>query len=80
MGTRLANALVKTSRAVALTVLLNACAAHPWVKPYERDALSDPLLNFRTDALADQQRDKAAEVNRGARGALGLAGDGCGCD
>jgi hypothetical protein len=62
------------------TALLSACAVEPWVKPYERERLADPIMKFSRDALADKHRDHIYDVREGARGATGIQGGGCGCN
>lgn len=64
----------------ALCAFLAGCSPHPWVKPYEQDALNDPLLRFKTDPLIDQRREKSIAIRQGARGAAGVPGDGCKCE
>ena len=66
---------------LTLAVLLPACAApEPWVKPYEREKLADPLMQFSRSALADKHREHIHNVREGARGATGVQGGGCGCN
>jgi len=67
--------------AFAAATLLSGCAApQPWVKPYEREALSDPIMAFSRGALADKHREHVFNVREGARGATGVQGGGCGCN
>jgi Domain of unknown function (DUF4266) len=66
--------------ALAGTALLSACAVEPWVKPYERERLADPIMKFSRDALADKHREHVYDVREGARGATGVQGGGCGCN
>lgn len=73
-------AILFASTIMGWAMLSAGCAANPWVKPYERDALNDPLLNAQDHSLVDRQREAAIAVHQGARGAVGLPGDGCGCD
>jgi hypothetical protein len=60
--------------------LLSGCAIEPWVKPYERERLADPMMKFSRNGLADKHRDHVFEVREGARGATGVQGGGCGCN
>ena len=61
--------------------LLSGCAViEPWVKPYERERLADPIMKFSRDALADKHREHIYDVREGARGATGVQGGGCGCN
>ena len=67
--------------AVAAAGALGACAMpEPWVKPYERERLSDPLMQLQRDALAAKHFEHVREVREGARGATGTQGGGCGCN
>ncbi len=65
---------------LAIAALLQGCAIQPWVKPYEREKLSDPIMQFSRAALADKHREHIHKVREGARGATGVQGGGCGCN
>jgi len=66
--------------ALACVALLAGCALpEPWVKPYERERLADPIMRFSTGALADKHREHVREVREASRGANGVQGGGCGC-
>jgi hypothetical protein len=52
----------------------------PWVKPYERERLADPVMKASLDELPGRQRDHIYTVREGARGATGVQGGGCGCN
>ena len=66
--------------------LLAGCAMptvptiQPWVKPYERERLADPIMNLQRDALAGKHYEHVRDVREGARGATGFQGGGCGCN
>jgi len=60
--------------------LLTGCAIEPWVKPYERERLADPIMSLNRDALAAKHRDHVLTVREGAHGATGVQGGGCGCN
>ena len=60
--------------------LLGGCAMEPWVKPYERERLADPIMQFSRDPLADKHTEHVHDVREGARGATGVQGGGCGCN
>jgi len=63
--------------------LLAGCAVsmpEPWVKPYERERLADPIMKFSRDSLPDRHREHVFVVREGARGATGAQGGGCGCN
>jgi Domain of unknown function (DUF4266) len=65
---------------VAAVVLLSGCAIEPWVKPYERERLADPIMKFSRDALPDRHREHVLTVREAGRGATGVQGGGCGCN
>lgn len=52
----------------------------PWVKPYERDRLADPIMSFDRDPVSSSYMHHVYEAREGARGATGSAGGGCGCN
>ena len=67
----------------ALLVLLglSACGPiEPWVKPYERDKLADPIMALDSDAVSTSYLQHVYEAREGARGGEGAAGGGCGCN
>ena len=60
--------------------LLAGCAMpEPWVKPYERERLADPIMKMSASALADKHREHVHDVREASRGATGVQGGGCGC-
>lgn len=62
------------------TLLLTGCAMQPWVKPYERERLADPMMKFSRDAMSEKHFEHVRDVREGARGATGVQGGGCGCN
>lgn len=60
--------------------LLAGCATEPWVKPYEREKLADPVMQLSRHGLLDKHREHVHVVREGARGATGVQGGGCGCN
>ena len=61
--------------------LLQGCGSiEPWVKPYEREKLADPIMQFQRTALNEKHREHIHQVREGARGATGVQGGGCGCN
>jgi hypothetical protein len=65
----------------AAAVLVTGCAMpEPWVKPYEREKLADPIMQFQRTALNEKHREHIHQVREGARGATGVQGGGCGCN
>jgi hypothetical protein len=65
---------------LSIAALLAGCGIQPWVKPYERERLADPIMKVSRDALADKHREHVFDVREGARGATGVQGGGCGCN
>ncbi|MEO3693049.1 DUF4266 domain-containing protein [Roseateles paludis] len=69
---------------VVATLLLSGCASikapEPWVKPYERERLADPIMQVSRNALSSKHFEHVYEVREGARGANGVQGGGCGCN
>ena len=73
--------ILATIFAVACATALSACGSiEPWVKPYERAALADPIMMPARDPIANEYLHHVHEVREGARGAVGSAGGGCGCN
>ena len=65
----------------ALALALTGCGnIEPWVKQYERQALADPIMSFDPNPVSTAYLDHVFEAREGARGALGSAGGGCGCN
>jgi hypothetical protein len=64
----------------AATALAGCKPIEPWVKPYEREKLADPIMAMSGDAVSDSYLDHVFELREGARGAMGSAGGGCGCN
>jgi PBP1b-binding outer membrane lipoprotein LpoB len=66
---------------LAAALLLAGCSSvEPWVKPYERDRLADPIMSFDRNPVSQSYIDHVHEAREGARGASGSAGGGCGCN
>jgi len=57
-----------------------SCSIEPWVKPYERNQLADPIMSFDRQPVLTGYRTHVHEVTEGARGATDVAGSGCGCN
>jgi hypothetical protein len=67
--------------ALLLLVGMSACGPiEPWVKPYERDKLADPIMALDADAVSTGYIQHVYEAREGARGGEGAAGGGCGCN
>ena len=72
-----------STRALSLVVaaaLLGGCSVTPWVQPYERGWLADPLMSVSRDPLSDKVLQHVHDVREGARGATVAEGGGCGCN
>jgi predicted small lipoprotein YifL len=62
-------------------VALSACGhLEPWVKPYERDRLADPIMSWDRDALSKEYVTHIYDSREASRGATGTSGGGCGCN
>jgi hypothetical protein len=72
--------LVLIAVALGAMLPLGGCALQPWVKPYERESLADPIMNLQRSTLIGQHREHVYDVREGARGATGIQGTGCGCN
>ena len=72
--------VIRAAVAVARGAQLTACSVEPWVKPYERAYLADPIMSFTPNPVEKRYMDHIYEVREGARGATGAGGGGCGCN
>jgi hypothetical protein len=71
----------KALLALAMITALTGCApVQPWVKPYEREHLADIIMAFDRNPVSTSYLDHVFESREGARGAVGSAGGGCGCN
>ena len=61
-------------------LILNACAVKPWVKPYEKAHLAEPIMLLDRDPVASAYLGHVYDAREGARGAGLAAGGGCGCN
>jgi len=68
------------SLALAALVLAGCGNIEPWVKPYERQALADPIMSFDANPVSTAYLDNVFDAREGARGANGSSGGGCGCN
>jgi hypothetical protein len=65
---------------LAFAALSGCSSIEPWVKPYERDALADPIMALDGDPVSTAYMMHVYEAREGARGGEGAAGGGCGCN
>jgi len=71
----------RSSALLLASLLLAGCGSiQPWVKPYEREHLADPIMSFDRNPIASVYLDHVFEVREGAHGATGSVGGGCGCN
>ena len=65
----------------ALALLLAGCTSvQPWVKPYEREHLADPIMSLSRNSISATYLDHMFETREGSHGATGAVGGGCGCN
>lgn len=83
------NILTMIPALLIVTVLMSvsACSSFrlpsipdPWVAPYEREHLADPIMSFNKDPLSNKYRQHVFNTREGARGAGYAHGGGCGCN
>ena len=73
--------LAVIARLACAVLLLGGCGSvEPWVKPYERAHLADPVMALDPDPIASAYTSHVYESREGARGAQGSGGGGCGCN
>ena len=65
---------------LALLAFTGCSHIEPWVKPYEREYLADPIMAWERDQISSSYMQHVYESREGARGAMGAAGGGCGCN
>jgi len=62
---------------------LSGCSSlniEPWVKPYERQNLADPIMSNNRHPIANMHIAHVYEARESSRGAEGTGGGGCGCN
>ena len=75
--------LLKKINFIALGIAclaLAGCSIEPWVKPYERANLADPIMKFSRDPVSSSYINHVYQSRESARGAEGGQGGGCGCN
>ncbi len=80
----LQSSLIRASFLLML-LLLSACSfdpikIEPWVKPYERQNMADPIMSLNRDPVSSAYMHHVYQAREGARGAEGGGGGGCGCN
>jgi hypothetical protein len=75
---------VKAARLLGIALLLLAAGGcsrlEPWVKPYERENIADPIMAWDGNPVSSSYMQHVYESREGARGASGASGGGCGCN
>ncbi len=72
--------LLRVVLLLCLTVLTGCSSIQPWVKPYERQNIADPIMAFSRDPVSDNYMHHVFQAREAARGSEGTAGGGCGCN
>lgn len=72
---------MKLSALLIVLFTLSACSSiKPWVKPYERSNLADPIMSLDRHGAAGSYIHHVYQARESARGAEGGSGGGCGCN
>jgi hypothetical protein len=73
--------LLKHGLLIVVLLQASGCSSlQPWVKPYERAHLADPIMSFQRDPVSSSYITHVYQAREGARGAEGGHGGGCGCN
>ena len=72
--------MIRLFSMILILALLSACDVQPWVKPYERANIADPIMSFNRDPVSSAYLGHVHEAREGARGASITTGGGCGCN
>lgn len=73
--------ICKALMMLALLAGISGCSGiEPWVKPYERDRLADPIMFLDPNPVSSAYMQHVYDAREGARGGEGSAGGGCGCN
>jgi len=73
--------LYKINIFIGLCLILSGCSSwEPWVQPYEREILADPIMSFTREPSTENHFAHVYEVREGSRGAGSTVGGGCGCN
>ncbi|MGK0498780.1 MAG: hypothetical protein ACJAYG_000411 [Oceanicoccus sp.] len=71
---------------ITLQLLSGGCSLlgiddiEPWVKPYERQNIADPIMSMNRDPVSAAYMNHVTQSREGAKGAEGGGGGGCGCN
>ena len=85
MKMKLSSSFASIEKKGLLLLILGLClggcsSVKPWVKPYERNKLADPIMSFETSPLGSAFMSHMYLSRESARGAQGGSGGGCGCN
>lgn len=72
--------LIRIAVLALMILLCGACSLQPWVQPYERENIADPIMAFEGHAVSTRYVNHVYEAREAGRGAEGSAGGGCGCN
>jgi len=72
--------LSATLAVLTVALAIGGCASEPWVMPYEREYLADPIMSFSRDPLYSKHLQHVFDTREAARGAGMAQGVGCGCN
>ena len=72
--------MIRSISIIISVFFIAACDVKPWVKPYERANLADPIMSFNRDPVSSSYLGHVHEAREGARGASITTGGGCGCN
>lgn len=65
---------------IAAALSSGCSSVQPWLKPYERARLADPVMNPAANPASDNYMHHVHQAREAMRGAEGSAGGGCGCN
>ena len=66
--------LTRTLIGVLALSALGGCTLQPWVKPYEREHIADPIMSFTRNPASNAYMQHVFETREGARGGTGAVG------
>lgn len=73
--------MVRVLLSLLVVAAVSGCSnIEPWVKPYERDKLADPIMALDGDPVSVAYMQHVYEAREGAKGGEGAVGGGCGCN
>jgi hypothetical protein len=71
---------IRVAVRIALAAVLAFGAGCATVRPYEKEALADPVMSFRADAAEASEELHWLEAREGSTGGAGGAAGGCACN